>query len=196
MSTSSRFNKTVVFASVILLGATAMPPEAFAASFATTGSSKLVAEPMIEQIQVRRNRRPVAKARSRGNNNAAIAATILGIGVLGIAAAAAASSQREQRRSQYYTDQWGNPVDAYGRPVQVQRPVQYYQQPGYYAQPGYRYQPTLEEQQQAYWQKQQYKAQVRAQQKQQRYNEQQQYQQLFYGHQPVYRNRGPFDPFR
>ena len=38
------------------------------------------------------------------------------------------ASQRDERRGAYYSDQWSNPVDAYGRPLYApQRQVQYYE---------------------------------------------------------------------
>ena len=120
-----------------MMAASHLPTGVQAAPFAAAGASKVTADTSIVQVQVRRSR-PVSQIkRRRGNNNAAIGAAIVGIGVLGLAAAAAAS-QRDERRGVYYTDQWSNPVDAYGRPLYAsQRQVQYYEP---------RYQPQYEQQ--------------------------------------------------
>ena len=127
MFSVSRPIKATGLALTVLMAVGPLAPDVQAAPFAAAGASRVTADTSIVQVQARRSR-PVAQAkRRRGNNTAAIGAAIVGIGVLGIAAAAAAS-QRDERRGAYYSDQWNNPVDAYGRPVYApQRQVQYYQ---------------------------------------------------------------------
>ncbi|MCX7325772.1 MAG: hypothetical protein NTZ14_15360 [Hyphomicrobiales bacterium] len=195
MSMMSGQKKAIVLSSALLMAVSGICTQVSAAPFATAGSSQLAAESMIEQVQVRPagKRRPVPVARARKRNNNAAAAAIVGIGILGIAAAAAASQGRP-RAGQYYTDQWGNPVDAYGRPIYVERPVQYYQQPGYYQQqPGYYYeQPGYDRRPQvSEWERQEIRARERAQREaaQQQWRQQQQiYQpQPQYRQAPVYR---------
>ncbi len=176
---ASRSMKVTGLALAVLMAASHLPTVAQAAPFATAGASKVTADTSIVQVQVRRSR-PVAQVkRRRGNNNAAIGAAILGIGVLGIAAAAAAS-QRDERRGAYYSNQWNDPVDAYGRPIYApQRQVQYYE-PQYQQQ----YAPRYRQDQRFYndrvidqgygeprgsrWQRDQQKAQARAERTRQR----------------------------
>jgi hypothetical protein len=190
--------KAIVLSSAVLMAVSGFCTQVSAAPFATAASLQLSVESMIEQVQVRpagkRRPVPVARARKR-NSNAAAAAAIVGIGVLGIAAAAAASQGRP-RAGQYYTDQWGNPVDAYGRPIYVERRFQSYQSPGNYQdltgydqQPGYHRRPQVSE-----WERQEIRARERAQResaRQQHWRQQQQVYQPQYRQAPMYR-RDPY----
>lgn len=194
MTMSTTRKKLLVMAGAVVFAASPVAHEVMAAPFATVGASAMATENLVEQVQAKRKRAPVAKARPRSRNNGAAAAAIIGLGVLGIAAAAAAA-QNQPRRGEYYTDQWGNPVDAYGRPIYGQRPVQYYRQPGYdrqpgfYEQPGYYRRPQVNE-----WERQEFRAQQRAQReaqreqarREQRWAEQQQFRQQRYRQQPAY----------
>jgi hypothetical protein len=132
--TSQSFRATA-FALAGMIGLTGFSMPSLAMPFAATGASKVTAPVELVEVQVRRRVAAPVKRR-RNNNGAAVGAAIVGLGVLGIAAAAA--SQSRPRQQGYYTDEWGNPVDAYGRPLRASRPVQYYRQdPGYYGQPSY-----------------------------------------------------------
>lgn len=190
MLSASRSMKATGLALAVMMAVGHLPTTAQAAPFATAGASKVTADTSIVQVQARRSR-PVAQVkRRRGNNNAAIGAAILGIGVLGIAAAAAAS-QRDGRRGAYYSDQWDTPVDAYGRPIYAQqRQVQYYEPqyaPRYYRQEQRFYNDRVIDQgygdpRGSRWQRDQAKAQARAERTRQRqieYYGQQQYQQRY-----------------
>ena len=87
--------KAAAMAMAMFTGVAGLSPTVEAAPFATIGSSRVTADNLVTEVQAPRRRVPAAKARKRGNNNAAIGAAILGIGVLGIAAAAASQQPAE-----------------------------------------------------------------------------------------------------
>ncbi len=153
--------RSVVALGCALAASAVLPQAAHAAPFATAGSGQMLAEPILVQAQARR--RPVVVRKRARNNGAAVAAAV-GIGVLGLAAAAAAA----QPRGVYYTESYGYPVDAWGRPVYgsgygYSRPVQYYYDDGYYyGDRGYYGRPVYREPRLSRWEKEQIKAQERA----------------------------------
>jgi hypothetical protein len=201
----SRLTGSTCIAAAMAMVVAGYSEQAVAMPFATSGAGDVVAESQVVEVQNRRVRpapgHRSARAKNRNRNNAAIGA-VIGLGVLGLAAAAAAN---QPRRGEFYTDQWGNPVDAYGRPLRAARPVQryepYYGQQQFYGQQQY-YEPGYYRQGRGdAWREEQFRAQRRAERdaarqaqreqirQQQRWAERQNYQR--YQPQPGYDARGP-----